>query len=253
MKSIKSGTEPPLIDQLGVAMDWLEERGRLPLKRRRLGSKSGRDVFKIGKTYIRINHYRFAERGKFLFGGRARAAGRILRRLSVVSNRSVLAIVELDLLVELLRMAPKLLKLNFSICEWFSVDWPAWKTISPFYSSYCQTAIWASANLGDYATGDNPEPLDDLGYTISDITENGADRATVDCVLFMALNREDIGDEKQNLERAGHDFWMTRNHHGAGFWDGDWPEEAGQRMTKWAETFGELSLIEGDSGHLSFE
>ena len=24
---------------------------------------------------------------------------------------------------------------------------------------------------------------------------------------------------KHNLEYAGHDFWLTRNHHGAGFWD----------------------------------
>jgi|TARA_R110000744_G_scaffold366338_1_gene475354 hypothetical protein len=23
-------------------------------------------------------------------------------------------------------------------------------------------------------------------------------------------------------ERIGHDFWLTRNGHGAGFWDGDW-------------------------------
>ena len=25
-------------------------------------------------------------------------------------------------------------------------------------------------------------------------------------------------------ERIGHDFWLTRNGHGAGFWDGDWDD-----------------------------
>jgi hypothetical protein len=32
-------------------------------------------------------------------------------------------------------------------------------------------------------------------------------------------------------EQAGHDFWLTRNGHGAGFWDGDWDH------TPYAEMF----------------
>jgi len=31
--------------------------------------------------------------------------------------------------------------------------------------------------------------------------------------------------------QAGHDFWLTRNGHGAGFWDGDWPE-TGDALTE---------------------
>jgi hypothetical protein len=60
--------------------------------------------------------------------------------------------------------------------------------------------------------------------------------ATLDCTDFLESNRGDIGDE---AERAGHDFWLTRNRHGAGFWDGDWPAAAGQAMTGSAHGFGE--------------
>jgi hypothetical protein len=47
---------------------------------------------------------------------------------------------------------------------------------------------------------------------------------------------------------GGHDFWLTRNGHGAGFWDGDWPKEAGDRLTKACEEFGEFDLYIGDDG-----
>jgi hypothetical protein len=42
------------------------------------------------------------------------------------------------------------------------------------------------------------------------------------------------GDE---WDYAAHDFILTRNHHGAGFWDGDWHEPWGERLTTLAHTF----------------
>ena len=42
------------------------------------------------------------------------------------------------------------------------------------------------------------------------------------------------------IDRAGHDFWLTRNGHGAGFWDGDWPQY-GELLTKAAEGYGEFN------------
>jgi hypothetical protein len=58
-------------------------------------------------------------------------------------------------------------------------------------------------------------------------------QAEEDCAAFLAENRSEIGDR---LSEAGRDFWLTRNHHGAGFWDGDW--EAGSRLTLDAHTYG---------------
>jgi hypothetical protein len=45
-----------------------------------------------------------------------------------------------------------------------------------------------------------------------------------------------------------HDYIMTRNHHGCGFWDGDWEEPWATRLT---DTCRELPMIEiyvGDDG-----
>jgi hypothetical protein len=49
---------------------------------------------------------------------------------------------------------------------------------------------------------------------------------------------------------AGHDFWLTRNRHGAGFWDGDYPKEMGTTLTDLAHTFGECWIYVGDDSLL---
>ena len=47
--------------------------------------------------------------------------------------------------------------------------------------------------------------------------------------------------------QAGHDFWLTRNRHGAGFWDRGLGER-GQRLTDAAHVYGESYLSIGDDG-----
>ena len=68
-----------------------------------------------------------------------------------------------------------------------------------------------------------------------------------DVVSFVEANQSDL----ENLDpgQIGHDFWLTRNRHGAGFWDrglGD----VGDRLTKAAHAFGESDLYVGDDGNL---
>lgn len=40
-------------------------------------------------------------------------------------------------------------------------------------------------------------------------------------------------------EQAGIDIWLTRNRHGAGFWDGDWLEPFATKATEWCHAYGE--------------
>ena len=63
---------------------------------------------------------------------------------------------------------------------------------------------------------------------------------------FLTANRDDIGDR---ITDAAHDFWLTRNGHGAGFWDTSrWDKEAGKRLTKSAEKYKCVYLYIGDDG-----
>lgn len=57
---------------------------------------------------------------------------------------------------------------------------------------------------------------------------------------------------QKTCELFGHDLWLTRNGHGAGFWDGDWDENIGDVMTKYCQTLHE-NYVYGDNGTIRFE
>jgi hypothetical protein len=51
--------------------------------------------------------------------------------------------------------------------------------------------------------------------------------------------------EGPGFKQAGHDFHLTRNGHGCGFWDGDWAEPGATVLTDWSKTFGSSELDTG--------
>lgn len=68
-----------------------------------------------------------------------------------------------------------------------------------------------------------------------------------DCWSFYSANREDVLEAANLYQRpdggnkygyVGHDLWLTRAGHGAGFWDGDLPAELGKRLTDAADAMG---------------
>lgn len=109
------------------------------------------------------------------------------------------------------------------------------KELPVFLQAYLKCAFWVP---GD-------DKVDEK--SVSDMDEDSYAQMRGAAYSFMSEHRADIGD---NLEQAGHDFWLTRNHHGAGFWDR--PEVYGQeqcdRLTDAAHEWGEADLYVGDDG-----
>lgn len=106
----------------------------------------------------------------------------------------------------------------------------------------------------------NPEPMDQ-NYSEADLAPETLERMLSDCARFEIEQGEviqaaiDTGEVVSGPDfgpwgRAGHDFWLTRNGHGAGFWDGDWPEPMADTLTKAAKSFGECNLYAGDDGQI---
>lgn len=109
-----------------------------------------------------------------------------------------------------------------------------------FLQQYIISALWSS-------TDDEGEPLGD-NYSIEDIAPETLDTMRTDCDLFKAKasGLYSIAEET----RAAHDFWLTRNGHGAGFWDGDWKEPEASQLTAICKEFGEVNLYIGDDGKI---
>ena len=112
-----------------------------------------------------------------------------------------------------------------------------------FTIAYTEAALWSSTDNSDDSGGN---PLDD-NYGIDDLAPETIQSIIEDCQAFQNEHFEDIAND---LERAGHDFWLTRNGHGAGFWDGDWDEEIGDRLTKASDAYGSVDLYVGDDGRI---
>lgn len=90
-----------------------------------------------------------------------------------------------------------------------------------------------------------------------ELSTAAADTCRADCLAFFVANHADLveaagcyrgREEHGGMALAGHDFALTRNGHGAGFWDGDLPEALGDRLTKASGTAGQAEAYLGDGG-----
>jgi hypothetical protein len=110
------------------------------------------------------------------------------------------------------------------------------KKTADIVDSYLGTALWSSM--------DDETPMDQE-YSISDIAPEDRQRAQADCDSFFQ-KAEAAGLTDQLGDNWPHYFWLTRNGHGAGFWDGDYPKEVGDKLTEIAKSFGSCDMYVGD-------
>jgi hypothetical protein len=115
--------------------------------------------------------------------------------------------------------------------------------LDAFTRAYLIAALWSS-------TDDDGDPLDSL-YDLRDFSDEAIKKAIEDTTAFQEENEEDLSDAQGDDEQHGHDFWLTRNRHGAGFWDRGYGA-VGDRLTDAAEAWGEVWLYVGDDGELHF-
>lgn len=108
-----------------------------------------------------------------------------------------------------------------------------------FLTAYRECALWAS-------TDDEGQPLDDE-FDVLDFAPEAIIQTETDARDFYDANRDDI-DAHMTAAQAGHDFWLTRNHHGAGFWGRGLPADVSKRLTRNSHAYGSCDLYVGDDG-----
>jgi len=116
--------------------------------------------------------------------------------------------------------------------------------LAAFVAGYLACACWTEEPI------DDPDEAVDYFYP-DELAPEALARAWADCLVFWQRCAHVIPEGQE--EQAGQDFWLTRNGHGAGFWDGDWPEH-GEYLTWRSERAGELfgGLYRGGDGKLYF-
>lgn len=110
----------------------------------------------------------------------------------------------------------------------------------PMLKQYLETALWSSS--------ENEEPMDrDKG--VDDFNPDAVEKAREDIATFLDEAGALLDGVEADNEQIGHDLWLTRNGHGAGFWDR--PElykddENAKRLTELAHALGESYPSVGD-------
>lgn len=129
--------------------------------------------------------------------------------------------------------------------------------LTEFFRGYVACALWC----GVWARGpEDTEALhreDSEALDVDDLDPSVREEMAWECLDFVAANVDDLiayaerhpGNDHDGGpgDFAGHDFWLTRNGHGAGYWDrGD--GALGDRLSDASRPYGTYDLMLNDDG-----
>ena len=118
-----------------------------------------------------------------------------------------------------------------------------------FFRAYVEAALWSSCD-------DNEGYLDEsIGVFEGNISLSCYLSMARDCKQFLDYAKDELNqldytcNEYTTSDLAGHDFWLTKEGHGAGFWDRGLGE-LGDKLTINAQSFSSSYLYIDDGGML---
>lgn len=131
--------------------------------------------------------------------------------------------------------------------------------LDSFIQGYITCALWSSTyeRLNEDTEEFETASLDD-DYSEDDLSTEAMQTIKEDCKDFVKANKALLkryykaykpSQQYDVIECAGHDFWLTRNGHGAGFWDRGLGK-LGEQLADSARVYGSVDLYVGDDGKI---
>lgn len=94
--------------------------------------------------------------------------------------------------------------------------------VQRFIDGYIDCMLWAGLDISGLDESGDLRPLDE-NYGRADFTDEAITKITEDCREFIGATEADLSYVEDELpmepEGAGHDYYLTRERHGAGYWD----------------------------------
>lgn len=111
-------------------------------------------------------------------------------------------------------------------------------------NGYIEAALWTDAESVE-------------GKNVDDVDFQSHLQANQEIYKFIHENKDAVKEALKVYPAAniGHDLWLTRNGHGAGFWDREELKAngLGDKLTEGAKKFREVSPVIADDGKVIFE
>ena len=124
-----------------------------------------------------------------------------------------------------------------------------------FANEFIDSATWSaiecllwSSTISEEEREQSPllEDCEDWDDVDAPVSPDALESMRQDVIGFLELAESAIVESGLNSEQVGRDFTLTRNGHGAGFWDRGLGE-TGETLTDWATTFGPVECLYFDS------
>lgn len=130
--------------------------------------------------------------------------------------------------------------------------------IAEVVREYIGTMLWLEhcngtvpTDDGHEHTTDNPQDcdasLDYIGYDADALAPEALKEIESDVTDFVEANAADL--DGLTAAHIGHNFLLSRNGHGTGFWDRGWGER-GDRLHDAASVYGTMGAYVGDDGQV---
>lgn len=119
-----------------------------------------------------------------------------------------------------------------------------------FVDGYIEAMLFAETATNSYG-----EDIDNLSEY--DLSFTAKEEVHKTCELFLGLNSEKVSlaiasSDNYDYTMAGRDFWLTRQGHGAGFWDRDLGL-IGDDLSDAARSFGECHVFIDEKDEIGVE
>lgn len=131
--------------------------------------------------------------------------------------------------------------------------------LDDFTTAYVACELWTANDWSVVDRGEetNPDPMD-AAHGVEDFDARTLETMRADCRNFVADNTPDLIRSTLDAGRAGHDFSLTRNRHGAGYWDEgyrgtDEATAALTRLTEASHAYGETNYYVNAQGRIESE
>ena len=108
--------------------------------------------------------------------------------------------------------------------------------VNDFITGYVECAEWCTIDYPE----DGSEPTGCIDARAERWSAEAMDEVRRECVEFIDANRADLKATGLPWDCLGHDFMLTRNHHGTGYWDRGLGA-VGDRLTEAAHAYGETN------------
>lgn len=123
--------------------------------------------------------------------------------------------------------------------------------IDDFTHEFIQSGLFLDEDMAKEDCAVEGTSWEDFDWSETSIDAESLKQISEECEDFVTQNWDKLRNLPGYATQSGYDFWLTRNRHGAGFWDRGYGK-VGDELTNAAHTYGECHFMACDDQSIQY-